>query len=73
MALAFIMTFATMRVIKNMRIRSQQAETRRRERWQEKNVAYKQNRDDQKEERKEKTRLCSTFDARYIPKHGYSC
>jgi|Cyp1metagenome_2_1107374.scaffolds.fasta_scaffold09572_3 hypothetical protein len=49
-----LMTFATMRVMKNMRVRSQAAENWRRERWQEKNEQYKQNREDQGEERRER-------------------
>ena len=49
-----LMTFATMRVMKNMRVRSQAAENWRRERWQEKNEQYKQNREDHGEERRER-------------------
>ena len=48
------MTFATMRVMTNMRVRSQQAENRRRGKWQDKNEQYRQNGEDQREERRER-------------------
>jgi hypothetical protein len=46
-----LMTFATVRVMKNMRIRSKESENRRRARWEEKNIGYRENREDRKAER----------------------
>ena len=60
-----------MRVMKNLRIRSHKAESRRREKWQEKNVAYMQNRQDHKEVQKEKRDRVPPL-RRDIPKYGYS-
>ena len=49
-----LMTIANMRAIKNLRVRSQAAESRRRGRWQEKNAEYMQARQDRQEVRQER-------------------
>jgi len=49
-----LMTFVQLKALRNMRIRSQQSEDRRRERWERKNEKYKENRDDSRVERRER-------------------
>jgi hypothetical protein len=49
-----LMTFAHLKVLKNMRIRSQQSEDRSRERWGGLNEKYKENREDSRAERRER-------------------
>ena len=49
-----LMTFAQLKALKNMRIRSQQSEDRRRERWGGLNEKYKEKREDSRAERRER-------------------
>lgn len=66
-----LMTFATMRAMTNMRVRSQQAENRK---WQDKNEQYRQNGEDQREERRERRDSVPPLrSTRHIPKYAYSC
>ena len=49
-----LLTFAQLKALKNMRIRTQQSEDRRRDRWVQKNERYQQNREDSRAERRER-------------------
>ena len=49
-----LLAFAQFKVFKNMRIRSQESEDRRRARWGDLNESYKEKRDDRRAERKER-------------------
>ena len=49
-----LLTFSQLKALKNMRIRTQQSEDRRRDRWVQKNERYYQNREDSRAERREK-------------------
>ena len=49
-----LLTFAQLKALKNMRIRSKESEDRRRARWRGLNESYKEKRDDRKIERRER-------------------
>ena len=49
-----LLTFAQLKALKNMRIRTQQSEDRRRDRWVQKTERYKENREDSRAERRER-------------------
>ena len=49
-----LLTFVQLKALKNMRVRTQKSEDRRRERWVQKNERYKENREDSRVERRER-------------------
>ena len=49
-----LLTFVQLKAFKNMRIRTQKSEDRRRERWVQKNERYKDKREDSRVERRER-------------------
>jgi MinD superfamily P-loop ATPase len=49
-----LLTFVQLKALKNMCIRTQKSEDRRRERWVQKNERYKENREDSRVERRER-------------------
>jgi hypothetical protein len=49
-----LMVFAQMRIMKNRRIRSKESENWRRARWEERNIEYRENREDRKAECRER-------------------
>jgi diadenosine tetraphosphatase ApaH/serine/threonine PP2A family protein phosphatase len=64
-----LMTFVQLKALKNMGIRSQQSEDRRRERWGDLNEKYKEKRDDSRVERRERKivfRLCGEIPSRML-------